>query len=250
LGVASRDDDRVAKSRMFDVVFLDKAAHWADLAYIVTVGLTVMMSVAVMYISHQRSALKDAEAKRLEAESAERVAKATQQYTEANERAASAEAVASQLRKNNLDLSNELEQEKRLRVAAEEKLAQQVSQPNPVAAANSAARTLTSDQTEMLAKTMGGFAGKRAALIELADPEAAALARQLTPALEKAQWTISVSRVGGLVPPQQGIICAHSPNDAAAAALVSMLRSLDLIVYERNENIDQMQIIVGLKPRN
>jgi hypothetical protein len=232
---------------MFDVVFLDKAAYWADIGYISAVTLTVIMSVAVVYISHQRSALKDTELKRIQSDSAELVAKANQQYTEANQRAASSDAVASQLRKDNLKLSLELEQEKRLRVETQEKLAQ--SQINPTAPVNASARILTGEQQETLTKTMNGFPGKRITMIELADPEAAALARQIAPALEKAQWSVFVTRVGGLAPAQYGIICAHSPNDAAAAALVSMMRSLDLIVYERNENIDQMQIIVGLRPR-
>jgi hypothetical protein len=236
---------------MFDVVFLDKAAYWADIAYIAAVGLTLMMSVVVVYLSHQRSASKDAEAKRLAAESAERVAKAAQQSAEANERAASSDAVASQLRKDNLKLSIELEQEKRLRAETQEKLAGQTSQPAPPvpAASDAPARTLTSEQEEVLAKAMIGFAGKRVTIVELAEPEAAALARRITPALEKAQWSVFVTRVGGLAPPQYGIICAHAPNDAAGAALVSMLRSFNLIVYDRNEKIEQMQIIVGLKPR-
>ena len=57
-----------------------------------------------------------------------------------------------------------------------------------------------------------------------------------------------VSPVGALVPAQYGVICTHSPGDGPASALVSALRSVNLVVYERTETVDQFQILVGLKP--
>jgi hypothetical protein len=81
----------------------------------------------------------------------------------------------------------------------------------------------------------------------LGDPEAGALARQISSVLEKAGCHVFGSRVGALVPAQYGVICAHRPGDGAASALISSLRSVHLLVYDRSESVDQFQVIVGLK---
>ena len=95
---------------------------------------------------------------------------------------------------------------------------------------------------------MRQFPQKHVTIIELGDSEAGALARQIASVLEKAGWQVFISPVGALVPPQYGVICTHNGGDAAASALIAGLRSENIIVYDRTEAVDQVQIIVGLKP--
>src|SRR4051812_45343326 len=108
----------MAKASM-DPALLDKAAYWVTFAYIATIGLTLIVSVIAVFLSHQRATLRDAELKKVQAESAREVATANEHSSAANERAASANAMASQaqsqaaaatltqeqLRKQNLELS-------------------------------------------------------------------------------------------------------------------------------------------------
>jgi hypothetical protein len=239
---------------MLDIAVLDKAAYWVNVAYIASVFLTLVLSVLVVFLSNRRSALKSQELESLQAAAAERLAVATQRAAEADQRAAAAAAAASkaqsdaaaslreqeQLRKANLQLSMDLETEKRLRLELENQAAGSVDGQQ---------RIMTAEQVKLLSSAMTPFAGKSATIIQLADPEAGTLAAQIRSVLENSQWNVFVTQVGALTPPQQGIICTHAPADAAASALVSTLRSFKLIVYERTENVDRFQIIVGLRPR-
>jgi hypothetical protein len=245
-----------------DPSYLDKAAYWVNLAYIATVCLTLIATVVVVFISYQRAAVRDVELKKVQADAARQVATANQLSAQASEHAASANAAASEaqseaanatlaqekLRKENLQLSIQLEQEKRLRLEVQERLAQQPS-PGKVIGQNGQPRVLTNQQEQALASTMRSFSDRRVAVIEIGDGEAGPLARQISAALSSGSWSVSVSRLGALVPPQYGIICTHGPADRAAAALVETLRSFDLTVYERNANGNsQFEILVGLKP--
>jgi len=232
-----------------DIPFLDKAAYWSLFAYIAFVCLALVMSVIVLVVSYQRSAAMQGEMKRLQRESQERIAAADRLLAEANQRiaesnaaaaqaqseAAAAALVEAQLRKENLQLSVELARERREVRAA-------------VAGPPGEPRVLTEEQLESVSSSLIRFAEKAVTIVELSDPEAAALARQIASALERARWSVYVSRVGALSPPQHGIICSHPANDAAASALVTALRSVNAIVYERTENLDQVRLIVGLKP--
>jgi hypothetical protein len=245
-----------------DSVLLEKAAYWVNFAYIATICLTLIASVVAVFISHQRASLRDAELKKVQAESARDVANANERSATANERAASANAVAAQaqsqaaaatltqeqLRKQNLELSIQLEQEKRMRLEVEERLAQQ--SPKGVAK-NGQPRVLTEAQEQLLTSTMRRFNNEHVSLVEISDAEAAPLARQINTALSNAEWSIAVSRFGALAPPQYGIICTHAPSDRAAVALVETLRSFKLTVYERNSNGNgsaRLEILVGLNP--
>jgi hypothetical protein len=206
----------------------DKVAYWINLAYIASVCLTILTSVLVVFLSHQRAALKDLELKKGRAQAEKHIA---------------AEA---QLRKENLQLSIQLEREKELRL----EIAQRAGWPTVgagTASKNSRPRILTGEQEKLLVE-MRRFGEKPVTIIELGDPEAGSLARQIGTVLEKAQWHVVVSRVGALVPAQYGVICTHSPGDGPASALVGALRSMNLVVYERTQTVDQLQIIVGLKP--
>jgi hypothetical protein len=249
---------------MVDVAFFEKAAFWVNFAVIATASLTLVLSVLLVFLSNRRSALRSTELESAQAASAERAAAASQRAADADGRAAAAiesaakaqsEAAAAvrereQLRKANVQLTSDLEREKRLRLELEELAARQ--QRAPVGATDSPTvqqRVLTAEQEGLLATALRDFAGKSATIIELADPEARPLARQISSALEKATWSVFITPVGALTPPQHGIICTHNTGDAAALALVSTLRSFNLIVYERNETVDRLQIIVGLRPR-
>lgn len=232
-----RDYNPVAKISMADVEFIDKASFWINLAYAGAVLLALALSVIAVFLSNQRAALRDIELRKTEAQ-----AQAQEQIASATHLLAQA-----QLTKENLQLSIELEREKRLRLEIEGRVAQH-SPPLPADLQQTQGRAITGEQEALLLSALSSFGSRRAAMIELADQEAGALARQIRFVLEKAQWSIFVTRVGALAPPQQGIICSHSPGDQAASALVSTLRSFNMIVHERSEDVDQVQIIVGLKP--
>jgi hypothetical protein len=236
------------------MAWLDKAGDWINLIYIASVCVTILTSLVVVFLSHQRAALKDLELKKVRVQAQERIAAANQRAAAANAAAAEAQAkaasatlAAAQLRKENLQLSIQLEREKELRLEAEKRAGRQ-----PVGASsasqNPQARMLTAEQEQLLMAEMRRFGEKRVTIIELGDPEAGSLARQIGGVLEKAQWQVVVSRVGTLVPAQYGVICTHSPGDGPASALVSVLRSVNSVVYERTATVDQCQIIVGLKP--
>ena len=228
----------MAKASM-DPGLLDKAAYWVTFAYIATICLTLIASVVAVFLSHQRATLRDTELKKVQAESAREVATANEHSAAANERAASANAIASQaqsqaatatltqeqLRKQNLELSIQLEQEKRLRMEMEERLTREGAKG---VAGNGQPRVLSEAQEQQLASTMRRFANEHASLIELVDVEAGPLARQINAALSSAEWSIAVNRFGALAPPQYGIICTHAPSDRAALALVETLRSFNL----------------------
>jgi len=247
---------------MVDAAFLDKAAYWVNLVYIASVCLTMATSVVVVFISYQRAALRDFELKKVESQSQERIAVANQQVAEANQRAAASNAEAAeaqskagavalaeaQVRKENLQLSIQLESEKALRLEMEQRAAQQQVTAG-TGSQNPQPRVLTAEQEGLLLEEMRNFGNMRVTITELGDPEAGSLARQIASLLERAEWRVVVSRVGALVPAQYGLICIHSPGDSAASALVSALRSANLIVYDRTETVDQFEIIVGLKPR-
>jgi hypothetical protein len=224
---------------MFDLALLDKAAFWINLAYIASVGLTVLTSVVIVFLSHQRAALRDLELKKVQLQAEERA-------SEAQAKAAAATMTEAQLRQENLQLSTQLEREKELRLEVEQRASRQPSIDRT--ASQNPPRILTDEQEQLLVGEMRSFGEKRITIIELGDPEAGSLARQISAVLEKAQWHVVVSRVGALVPAQYGVICTHSPGNGPAAALVRALRSVNLVVYERTENLDQFQIIVGLKP--
>ncbi|HEY2382830.1 MAG TPA: hypothetical protein VGK48_16770 [Terriglobia bacterium] len=239
-------------------IFLDKASYWVNLAYIGSVSLTLVVSVLAVFISQQRAAVRDAELKKVQADSAqqvalanERTASAAQHTAEANvvvaqaeSRTAAATRAQEELRKQNLVLSVQLEQERKLRAEAEERAAREAAART---ARTSAPRKLTANQMQVIASTLRPFAGKHVTIVELVDPEAGPLAQQLTAALSQAQWSPVVSRFGALTPPQFGIVCTHSGTDKAAIALVETLRSFNLTVYERKaEGNSTLELLVGL----
>ena len=248
----------MAKASM-NPIFLDKATYWVNLAYVGSVCLTLVVSVLAVFLSQQRAAVRDAELKKVQAVSAQQVAQANEHTASAAQHTAEANALVAQaesrtavatlaqeeLRKQNLVLSVELEQERKLRVEAEERAAREVAAVTP--SGTPEPRKLSADQTQVIASTLRRFAEKRVAIVELVDPEAGPLAQQLTTALLEAQWSPVVSRFGALTPPQFGIICTHTGTDKAAIALVETLRSFKLTVYERKaEGNGTLEVLVGL----
>src|SRR5215472_12619224 len=102
---------------------LDNAASWVNVAYIASVGLTVILSILAVFISHQRASVRDIELKKVQAHSAQQIALANGRSAEANAVAAEAESrtaaatvAQEELRRENLGLSMQLEQERKLRL--------------------------------------------------------------------------------------------------------------------------------------
>jgi hypothetical protein len=164
----------------------------------------------------------------------------------ASKAAATAAFVYEQLREDILDLSSQLEREQTLRQEMEERLLRQrpVSSISP----ETPPRVLTTEQEAEAVKILREFAGTVVSVIEIEDPEAEPLAGQITQIARDGGLEVAVSRFGALVPAQYGVICTHGPKDPAATALVRLLRSFNLLVFDRTGSPDQFEILVGLKP--
>src|SRR6059036_281947 len=87
----------VAKDNMADPLMLDKAVYWVNIAYIASVGLTIIASLMVYYLSQQRSGLMDAQIKKAGYDSQRDAATANQRAAEANLVAEKAQAEKTQL---------------------------------------------------------------------------------------------------------------------------------------------------------
>jgi hypothetical protein len=243
------------KKSMVDPAFIDKLAYWVNFVFIVAVCITLASTVLVVVLSQWRTAGLRAEMQRLQTETAQQIKEAREEAIVLNDRVAAADSAAGHVRnqaeqareklnQEKVELRTQLEKEKRLRLEAESRLLR------PLAAASGQKqpfRRLTSAQEHELLLRLRRFEGRRVTVVELADDEAGALARQLTAVLSDARWDVLVSRIGALNPAQYAIICVHAPGDEAAALLVELLRSFDLTVYERGGG-RQLQVLVGLKP--
>src|SRR5687767_10273798 len=82
---------------MADAAFLDRAGYWINLIYICLVCLTMMAGVVAVFVSHQRTALRDAELKRVRAESAQQIAAANLRSADAGDRFVTANQHAAEL---------------------------------------------------------------------------------------------------------------------------------------------------------
>ena len=109
-------------------------------------------------------------------------------------------------------------------------------------------RVLTPHQEEEAVRILREFAGTCVSVIQIEDPEAGPLACQITRIVRNAKLQVEISRFGALVPAQYGIICTHESKEPAAAALVRLLRSFNLLVYDRAGTQDQFEVLVGFKP--
>ncbi len=121
---------------MADPIMLEKAVYWVNIAYIASVGLTIIMSVMVVFLSRQKSTLFDAQLKQAGMDAQRDAATANLRAAEANleaEKAHSERAALAikeeQLQKQNLELSAELERQTRARLEAEERMQRQARQP-------------------------------------------------------------------------------------------------------------------------
>jgi hypothetical protein len=216
-----------------------------DLAYLA--GSTLVVIAAVLAIlSHRRSEERGTQFTKLQLDAEKRVADAKKRAEAADEAAASAVLAQEQLRTEILALSVELEHEKRLRLEMEERVLRQrpVSRVSP----ETPPRVLAAGQEEQAVRILREFAGTPVSMIEIEDPEARPLACQITRIVRNAELQVAVSQYGSLVPEQYGIICTHGPKEPAAAAFVHLLRSFDLLVYDRAGTPGQFEILVGLKP--
>ena len=81
---------------MSDLALLDKVAYWISFAHIASVCLTILTSVVVVFLSHQRAALRDVELKKVQVQAEERIATAIEQFAEANRRFVTSNAAAAE----------------------------------------------------------------------------------------------------------------------------------------------------------
>jgi hypothetical protein len=208
--------------------------------YIVSGFVLILIAVLLeLYFTRRRFAEISAQLTDLQMETQRRAAAASKA-------AATAASVYEQLRKDILDLSDQLAREQTQRLDMEERLLRQ--RPASGISPETPARILTQEQETEAVKTLREFGGTAVSVIEIEDPEAGPLACQITQIARNGGLDVAVSRFGALVPAQYGIICTHGPKEPAAAALVRLLRSFNLLVYDRTGSPDQFEILVGLKP--
>ena len=220
--------------------------NWINIAYFAGFALTVIIALLAVYSFRRRSAERETESTRIQLEIRKRLSAANQRAAAANEAAASAALAQEQLRKEILDLSVQLEREKRLRLELEDR----VLRPHAMShlSPETLPRVLTAEQEEEAVRILREFAGTCVSVIEIVDPEAGPLACQITRIVRNAELQVAISRRGALVPAQYGIICTHGSKEPAAAALVQLLRSFKLLVYDRAGTPGQFEVLVGLKP--
>jgi hypothetical protein len=220
-----------------------------SVAYIAGFALIAIAGLLAAYLSHRRSAEKEAAFTTLQLEAQRRVAAANKRAADAaaaaSEAAASAAVAQEQQRKEILDLTVQLEGEQRLRLEMEERL---LRQPPVRVSPETPPRVLKAEQEEEAVRILRAFAGTPVSLIEIEDPEAGPLACQIARIIRNAALQVEVSRFGAMIPAQFGIICTHGPKEPAAAALIRLLRSFNLLVYDRAGMQGQFEILVGLKP--
>src|SRR5215471_3274224 len=209
---------------------------------------TVLIVIAALLsiFSRRRSQEKRTQFTKLQLDAEKRVADANKRAAAADEAAASAARALEELRKKILALSGELEHEKRLRLEMEERVLRQ--RPLSRVSPETPPRVLTAGQEEQAVTILREFAGTPVSMIETEDPEARPLACQITRIVRNAELQVAVRQYGALVPAQYGIICTHGPKEPAAAAFVHLLRSFNLLVYDRAGTPGQFEILVGLKP--
>jgi hypothetical protein len=220
--------------------------NWLNLAYLAGSALIVIAAALLAIFSHRRSEGKRTQFTKLQLDAEKRVADANKRAAAADEAAASAARAEEQLRKEILGLSVELEHEKRLRQEVEERVLRQ--RPLGRVSPETPPRVLTAGQEERAIRILREFASTPVSMIEIEDPEAGPLACQITRIVRAAELQVAVSHYGALVPAQYGIICTHGPEEPAAAAFVHLLRSFNLLVYDRAGTPGQFEILVGLKP--
>ena len=216
-----------------------------NLAYLAGTALIVIAALLSIF-SHRRSEQKRIQFTKLQLDAEKRVADANKRAAAADEAAASATRALEQLRREILTLSAELEHEKKLRLEMEERVLLQ--RPLSRVSPETPPRVLTAGQEEEAVKILREFAGTPVSMIETEDPEAGPLACQITRIVRNAELQVAISQYGALVPAQYGIICTHGPKEPAAAAFVHLLRSFNLLVYDRAGTPGQFEILVGLKP--
>ena len=209
---------------------------------------TVLIVIAALLsiFSRRRSQEKRTQFTKLQLDAEKRVADANKRAAAADEAAASAARALEELRKEILALSGELEHEKRLRLEMEERVLRQ--RPLSRVSPETPPRVLTAGQEEQAVTILREFAGTPVSMIETEDAEARPLACQITRIVRNAELQVAISQYDALVPAQYGIICTHGRKEPAAAAFVHLLRSFNLLVYDRAGTPGQFEILVGLKP--
>lgn len=216
-----------------------------NVAYLTGTVLIVIAALLSIF-SRRRSQEKRTQFTKLQLDAEKRVADANKRAAAADEAAVSAARALEQLRKEILALSGELEHEKRLRLEMEERVLRQ--RPLSRVSPETPPRVLAAGQEEQAVRMLREFAGTPVSMIEIEDPEAGPLACQITRIVRNAELQVAISQYDALVPAQYGIICTHGPKEPAAVAFVHLLRSFNLLVYDRAGTPGQFEILVGLKP--
>ncbi len=236
------------KKTMADPTFINWFADWINVVYLIALSVTLATSVLAVLLSHRRTSALQAELQKVRAESTRpSPGREVNRDFQSQPSPQAAESVdRDELSRKNVELSIQLEKERRLRLEAEARLGRQSTSEADVQEPDGA-RLLTTAQEHALFLRLRRYEGNRVFVTELADNEAGQLARQISAALGKASWNVTVSRVGSLTPSQFGIICTHGSSDEAARLLIDTLRSFNLTVYERSGS-GPLEILIGLKP--
>lgn len=160
----------------------------------------------------------------------ERTAVANSDAAKANERAAVLEKQTEELRRGNLEMTRQLENERAGRLAIERKIGP---------------RQLTDDQADALRSALASWPANLPATVTLlGDQEAAAFGSRIVEIFERAGVSIQIRRAGMLSPPPYGIIIV-ADRDGLLASVFSVARIETVSAGGQGAT----SFIVGLKPQ-
>lgn len=113
-------------------------------------------------------------------------------------------------------------------------------------------RKLSAEQRRIIIGALQPYTNQGISVTRLGDAEARAYATQIIDALAAAEWKLSITDIGMMVPPKYGILCIiENPEQPspAAGALLSAFESAGIPVsVERGGDIHNVSLFIGLKP--
>ena len=185
---------------------LERFLQWANVAYLVGLGVVLVTTVAIYYLSGRVTAAKDRELEEYRTESAIKISTAQAEAAEALKIAESEKLARAELESQ---------------VAAAEARAAEAnaaaSQAQLELATLKQPRTIAPEHQERIISALHRFAGQNFSLSVFEDPESLALVRVLDTVLKSAGWIRVPSQFGTLVVDVGGIDAGTLLNSGVAA---------------------------------
>ena len=236
---------------------LEKLLQWSNIAYIASVAIAAVATLAIYHLSARVNAAKDRELETYRTES-------TKQIAAAQAEAAEAMRIAESERRARAELESQV-------ATAEARAAEAnavASQARLELAKLTEPRTIAPEDQEKIIAALQQFAGQHFGFSVFSDPEALALLRALDTLLKSAGWLRVPAQIGAIVVEAAGDTAGTShdsgvtafvgpDNNAAEAALLALSEAFTAAgIPCRPHRTDQLQdkmpkaiiINVGKKP--